>query len=97
MTDIRYDRGDLLRVTAQFTDPDGDPTDPDTVTFLTLCGGEEASYVHGTDSEVTKTETGTYVALIDLDQTGNWWIRVEATGDGQAAAEHRIRVVSAFD
>lgn len=92
----RFDRGDLLQIDANFTDTDGAATDPDTVTFSTLTDGAVTDYVYETDDEVSRVALGHYRALISLDTVGIWWVRVEATGAGQAAAEHRIRVASSF-
>ncbi len=92
----RFDRGDLLRIDASFTNTEGASVDPDVVTFSTLTGGTQTDYVYGTDDEVSRQSLGHYRAVISLDTVGKWWVRVEATGAGQAAAEHRIRVVSAF-
>ena len=92
----RFDRGDLLRIDAVFTDTEGDVVDPATVTFSTLVRGERTDYAYDEANEVTKIDTGHYRALISLDTIGDMWLRVEATGAGQAAAERRISVVSAF-
>lgn len=91
-----YDKGDLLRVSASFTDEDGDPVDPTTVTVKAKIGTTVTSYVYGADSEVVKDETGEYHADLDLDTSGIWWVRVESTGTGQAAAESSFRVKTAF-
>lgn len=93
---MTYDKGDLLRVSASFTDEDGDAVDPSTVTFKVKVGGEVTSYAYGTDDEVEKDGTGEYHADLSLDTEGVWWVRVESTGVGQAAAESSLRVKTAF-
>lgn len=92
----RFDRGDLLQIDANFTNTAGTATDPDTVTFSTLTDGVQDDYVYGTDDEVSRLAAGHYRAFVSLDTVGTWWLRVEATGAGQAASEQRIRVSSAF-
>jgi len=74
-----------LRLTASFTDSDGDPVDPDTVTFKTCSpSGNKAAYVFGTDSEVQKASVGNYTADIVPDKAGRWHFRWETTGTGKA-------------
>lgn len=76
-----------LRLTASFTDSDGDPVDPDTVTFKTCSpSGTKAAYVFGTDSEVQKASVGNYTADIVPDKAGRWHIRWETTGTGATVA-----------
>ena len=93
---MTYDKGDLLRVSASFTDEDGDPVDPTTVTFKAKVGSTVTSYVYGDDDEVSKDGTGNYHVDLSLDTAGTWWVRVESTGTGQAAAESSLRVRTAF-
>ena len=96
MSSTTYDKGDLLRLSASFTDEDGDAVDPSTVTFKVKVGSTTTSYVYGTDDEVGKDSVGNYHADISLDTEGTWWVRVESTGTGQAAAESALRVRTAF-
>jgi len=91
-----YDKGDLLRVGAAFTNQAGAAVDPTTVTFKTRQNQITTSYVYGTAPNVIKDSVGNYHADIDLSATGIWYIRAESTGTGQAAAEAQITVASAF-
>lgn len=74
-----------LQITTAFRDADGVLVDPTTVTFETIspCGGT-ASYVYGTDDEVTKSATGRYAAEIVPDEPGRWFYRWVTTGSGTA-------------
>jgi hypothetical protein len=61
--------------------------DPETVTFKTRSPcGTEASYVYGTDDEVTKSSVGDYDAVFTPDEAGRWFYRWEATGTGTTIA-----------
>lgn len=76
-----------VRLTATFTDSNGNATDPDTVTFLTYSpSGETSTYVYGTDSEVQKASTGNYTADIVPDEAGRWRFRWKTTGTGKVIA-----------
>ncbi len=91
-----YDKGDLLRVDAKFTNQAGTAVDPTTVTFKTLANQATTSYVYGVAANVYKDSVGNYHADISLTTVGTWYVRVESTGTGQAAAESTVKVVSAF-
>lgn len=79
--------GSQVDITVTFTDGDGVPVDPDTVTFKTMSPEwSESSYAYGTDSEVSKQSTGYYVARITPDKAGRWHFRWLSTGDGTTIA-----------
>lgn len=93
-----YDLGDLVRVSAAFTDVAlGGAIDPDVVK-LTIKEPDATvtTYVYGTDAELIKDSIGNYHADIDADQSGTWYYRWWSTGSGQAAAEKRFDVRVAY-
>ena len=69
-----------IRLRVNLTDDDGNDYDPETVTFKTVdpCG-VAASYVYGTDSEVTRIDSGDYAADITPGSAGRWFFRWEST------------------
>lgn len=76
-----------LRLTVTFVDSDGDPVDPDTVTFKTCSPCRQtASYVYDTDDEVGRSGVGLYYADIVPDKAGRWFFRWETTGAGTSLA-----------
>jgi uncharacterized protein YfaS (alpha-2-macroglobulin family) len=86
-----YDQGDLLRVTARFFDLEDEPVDPTTVTFKAKA--PDGSVTERTyPADVTKEATGVFFTEWDLDAPGRWYLRVESTGEGQAAEETTVRV-----
>lgn len=88
MTISVYQKGDLARVSAAFTNSGGTPIDPTGLSlFVTRPSGVTVEYVYGTDAEVQKDSTGNYHADIDADAAGQWLWKWESTGTGQAA-EH---------
>lgn len=92
-----FDLGDLMRVTATFTDENDAAVDPDTVTFSVLHDDDEAAvYVYDTDPEVVKESVGVYYVDVSLNASGYWRARVASTGDGQAAEELAVTVYSSF-
>ena len=96
MTINAHQAGDLVRVTAAFTDPaDDTPVDPDDVLLDVRKGdGSTATHAFSTSpATVVKDSVGNYHA--DLDTTGlagTWHYRWYSTGAGQAA-EHNVFTV----
>ena len=82
-----YDTGDLVRLTARFTDSSDAAVDPSTVTFKARNDTTTVTYVYGTDPEVVKEATGVYHVDFDITVDGPWYFRVSSTGTGQAAGE----------
>jgi len=97
MTYNRRPLGSRPRLRAVFTDSDlGGVYDPEVVrlTIEPPSGADPIDYVYGTDAEIIKESTGTYVAYVDADAAGFWRYRWWATGDGQAAARHFFEVTT---
>lgn len=70
-----------IRLRINLTDDDGNDYDPTTVTFKTIDPfGAEISYVYGTDSEVTRIDSGNYAADVTPDNSGRWLFRWSTTG-----------------
>jgi hypothetical protein len=91
MTD--YDIGDVVRLSATFTDTEGEPTDPDTVTVLYRPHkGEIVSLDYGVDAEVQNDGTGEYHADVVIESEGLHWYRWESTGAAQAAEQSAFSV-----
>lgn len=81
--------GQQIAVTATFRNATtGALVDPTTVTWIVgEPDGTETSYVYGTDSEVTKSATGTYVGTIRVEQDGQHTSRWNGTGAAVASDE----------
>ena len=92
-----HDLGDLVRVTATFTDPDDNdaPIDPEVVnvTFRDP-SGNITTWVYDTDEEVVRSAEGIYYADIDADEAGTWEYRWWSTGSGQAAEAKKFKIRS---
>ena len=80
-TDNTYDIGDLVRVSAVFTNAAGSASD--TTVALKLMKPD------GTTSTPTPTHdsTGNYHYDVSVDQAGKWYYRYEGTGVVQTASE----------
>lgn len=64
----QYQRGDLVRTTATFTNLGGTATDPTTVTAtVTNPAGSATAYVYGTDAALVKSATGVYYVDVDAN------------------------------
>lgn len=93
MTINSYDVGDLVRVSAAFTDDAGTATDPTTVSIAYKSpAGVTTTLVYGTDPEVVRDSAGHYHADIDVTESGTWRFRWFSSGPGQAAEESRFYV-----
>lgn len=92
-----YDKGDLVRVTAAFTNAAGTATDPTTVVCKVRSPSGITTYTYGTDAELVKDSTGNYHLDINITADGQWWYRWEGTGAVQQAGEGSFTVArSAF-
>ena len=77
----QYQRGDLVRTTATFTNLGGTATDPTTVTAtVTNPAGSATAYVYGTDAALVKSATGVYYVDVDANLAGLWASRWVGTG-----------------
>lgn len=93
-----YDVGDVIKLTAAFTDG-GTAVDPGTVTFkIRPPVGDIVTYVYGTDAALTKTATGNYRLDYEPTQHGTYTWRAAGTVTNKAAGEQSFRVRdSVFD
>jgi len=88
-----YDKGDLIRCSAAFTDADDNAQDPTVVGFKVRDPSNNiTSYVYGTDAELVKDSTGNYHVDVDADEVGTWYYRFYSTGTGQAADESEFEI-----
>jgi len=88
-----YDKGDLVRISAAFTNSAGTAIDPTAVLCkFTDPSGNTTTYTYNTDAELVKDSTGNYHVDIDADEAGLWYYRFYATGTGQSAAEDNFHV-----
>jgi uncharacterized protein YfaS (alpha-2-macroglobulin family) len=92
-----YDKGDVVVVSAAFTDKLNAPVDPTTVTFKVRApDGSVMTYVFGTDSELVKDSVGNYHVDVSVNLDGYWFYRYESTGTGQAAEEGQFQIKQGF-
>lgn len=93
-----YQKGDLVRCSAAFTNSAGSAVDPAAVRCQYKDpSGNTTSLLYGTDAALVKDSTGNYHADVDADEAGKWYYRFYSTGSGQAADEDTFTVqASAF-
>ena len=88
-----YDEGDLIRLSAAFTDLNDAAVDPTTVTVKHKTpDGTITTKVYLTDAEVIKDSTGNYHIDVSVATYGVWRYRWIGTGAAQAAAEAEFLV-----
>ena len=82
-----YDQGDKPRITGTFTvTASGAAIDPGALTVkVRTPSGVTTTYTYAVDAAVVRTGTGVYYVDISLTEPGEWRVRFEATGTGQAA------------
>lgn len=90
---MSYDVGDLVRVSAVFTDSTGANVDPATVkvTYETPAG-VSTTLTYLVDVALVRDSAGHYHADIDANAAGTWRYRWFSTGAGQAAGETAFHV-----
>jgi hypothetical protein len=89
----RYDIGDLVRVSAAFSDVAGAAIDPTNVAFkFKDPAGAVTAYVYATDAALVRDSAGNYHVDVSVDSSGRWHYRWESTGAGQAAEEGQFIV-----
>jgi hypothetical protein len=86
------DRGDVVLASVAFTNAAGAPTNPTAVTFMVRTLNTQTDYVYGTDDEVTRPSTGTYVLTLPIATDRKHDIRVVGTGAVIAAARGLVHV-----
>jgi len=88
-----YDVGDLIEVSAIFTNVAGDAIDPSVVIFAFKDpAGAKTTYTYGTNNELVKDSVGNYHVNVSVDSAGTWYYRWSSTGEGQAAEEDQFVV-----
>lgn len=90
-----YDIGDLVRVSAAFTDENGNPADPDDVTLTIL--QPDGTVVEKAMVDLGNDETGTWYFEIDTttdnnDNWGLWYYRFVGTGNVQQTSETAFKL-----
>jgi hypothetical protein len=84
---MSYYVGDLVRISATWTNAAGSVTDPTAVLAKYRDpAGTVTTYTYGTDTELVKDSTGIYHVDIDADSAGKWLYRFYSTGPGQASS-----------
>lgn len=93
-----YDKGDLVRISAAFTNVSSVATDPSTIVCrVRRPQGSITLYTYGTDAALVKSGTGNYYVDLTTDQSGVWYYRFEGTGAVVQAEEDSFFVeVSQF-
>jgi len=82
-----YDKGDLVRLTGTFTDPNGALADPTAVTLRL-----RNPLAVATTPATVKDATGVYHYDLTLDTVGEWFYRWEGTGAVTTAEEASLYV-----
>ncbi len=96
-----YIVGQLVRLSAAFTDAAGAAADPDTVTLrhrpMSVPGATLQTEIDpGEGTVIGRDGVGQYHADISMDDPGTYYWRWESTGDAQAAAQGSFSVGAAL-
>jgi hypothetical protein len=86
-----YDCGDVVRLTAAFTDISNNPADPSSIT-LRVKQPDATVVVHNYPGDIAKDSTGVYHFDLSISESGDWYYRFEGTGTVQAASETLFHV-----
>ena len=100
LRDERIYPGDVARFTISVVDPDDGETaiDPAALVVKVLEPGATTAttYTYGTDAEIVRSDTGEYYIDIDLDDDGDWFVRMESTIPTDADEYHVLVQPSVF-
>ena len=91
---MSYDIGDRPTIKCEFVDDAGDPADPSTIVFSLKDPSDNESTPEG-ESDASNPAVGEWRWPLPqvFDESGNWYVRVEATAGIQTAEELTLRVV----
>lgn len=88
-----YQVGDKVRLSAAFTDIDGNAQDPGGVEFkIRAPDSTVTTYTYGADVELVKDSTGNYHVDWLITAAGRYRWRMAGVTSGQAADERSFRV-----
>jgi hypothetical protein len=88
-----YDKGDLIRIPAEFINYLDVVADPGVVRFkFTKPDGVIITYVYLTDAELVKDATGNYHVDLSLTQAGDWHYVWLGTGAVESAQQGMFAV-----
>ena len=82
-----YDVGDIVRLSATYTDTGGTPANPTTVFFVYERPSGSFSTETSTGVNVANPTVGSFHLDIDIDEPGLWEYRVTSAGSIQASTE----------
>ena len=86
---MAYEKGDLGHFHNEFRDPhSGELVDPDSIVFkFETPTGSQTTLTNGVDAALTRSSQGRYLAIVNLNEAGEWRFRWETTGTYQGAKE----------
>lgn len=86
--DVSVNVGDKIAMTGTITEvASGDAVDPTAVKAWTRSpAGTVTTYTYGTDAALTKTATGHYKLVFDVDTSGQWYAGFYSNGNGKASS-----------
>ncbi len=88
-----YDIGDVAILVADYTDRNGDPTDPSSVSLVIKRPDRKViSFRYGATTDITRSSTGHYEYRLDIAMAGTYHYRWSSTESGQSAGENSFEV-----
>ncbi len=93
-----YFKDQILRITVEFRDNNGDLADPTTVDFsYRIDHGAITEYVYGVGSEIVRDSIGVFYTDLELSISGNYAYHFMGGGAIENAIEDTFRVLTALD
>jgi hypothetical protein len=82
-----HNKGDLVRVTGVFKDINGTLVDPTTVTLKVMDpSGNIDTYTYAASpNEIIRLSIGTFYRDVNADESGEWRLEWQSTGDAQGS------------
>jgi len=87
-----YDAGDVVRLTANFTDISNNPADPTAVVLRVKQPDTTVTVFNYPGGTIVRDGTGAYHYDLSITESGDHYYRFEASGAVQTAAENLFHV-----
>lgn len=92
-----YDIGNIVVMSASFTDNSQNPIDPSTVEMIVkIPDGTTITYTYGVDISMVKDSVGNYHCEIDAEMVGDYICFWKGFGIGQGSDSRTFTVIDPF-
>jgi hypothetical protein len=88
----RYQIGDQVRLSANFTNATNSPSDPSSINLRIVVGSVDVNMTYPNTTAIVKAGVGSFYYDLDVASPGQFYFRWRGYGDTVAAEYHTIMV-----